>query len=600
VKIVIGKSGGKNVTLDLEVLLATRALLTADSGGGKTFALKRICEQASGKIQILIVDPEGEFSPLREKFNFVLVGKGGETPADVRSAALVAHTLMKLRASAICDIFELKPSERHAWVRAFLTALIEAPKETRHPCLVIVDEAHMFCPEKGKGESEASDAMRDLCTRGRKRLLCPLFATQRLATLSKDASSMLLNRMIGPTFEDLNRKRAADILSITKEDQREFFKQIQTLEPGNFFCLGRAISKERILAHIGPITSAHGQEALKYEMKPPPAPSAIAKLLPKLADLPKAAEEQATTVAEFKSEIRSLKAQLRSSALAAHGTQPKAPVEVKMADPRVIAHAVLKAREDYEKQFAEIRAYQRSIYNALVKAWELLGKVIDLKTPLSMARPTLQTPVLSKIPSGAVPVAPMPARRFSSALEARPVVGSTPAARSTRSGETNGDFGELTPYQVDILGGLAMLEGIGRAESKRALVAAAAGKAVKSSTFERYTSRLRSAGLIRIGPGTLALTEEGRKIAPASDEALSSEELHKKVLALFTPYQQGLLRALLEEHPSSLTRPELGERARQSWDSSTFERYLSALRAAEVIEYPDRGHVKAADWLFID
>jgi hypothetical protein len=40
--IVIGKCHGKNVTIDLDVLLTTRALLTADSGGGKTYALKRI------------------------------------------------------------------------------------------------------------------------------------------------------------------------------------------------------------------------------------------------------------------------------------------------------------------------------------------------------------------------------------------------------------------------------------------------------------------------------------------------------------------------------------------------------------------------------
>ena len=92
-KIILGATAdGHNVSIDLELLLSTRALLTADSGGGKTFALKRIVEKAFGKIQIIIIDPEGEFSPLREKLDFVLVGNGGETPADVRSAALVAQT----------------------------------------------------------------------------------------------------------------------------------------------------------------------------------------------------------------------------------------------------------------------------------------------------------------------------------------------------------------------------------------------------------------------------------------------------------------------------------------------------------------------------
>jgi DNA helicase HerA-like ATPase len=112
-KIVIGKSEGKNVSIDLDVLLTTRLLLTADSGGGKTFALKRLCEQAFGKLQIIIIDPEGEFAPMRQKYDFVLVGPGGETPADVRSSAMLAVKLLELRASAICDIYDMKPSVRH-------------------------------------------------------------------------------------------------------------------------------------------------------------------------------------------------------------------------------------------------------------------------------------------------------------------------------------------------------------------------------------------------------------------------------------------------------------------------------------------------------
>ena len=300
------------VTLDLNILLSTRMLLTADSGGGKTWALKRICEQAAGKIQIIIVDPEGEFSPLREKLPFLLAGKGGETPADTRSAALLALRLLETRASCICDIFEMKPSLRHAWVRLFLDGLIEAPKATRHPVLVIVDEAHIFCPEKGKGESEASEAMISLCTRGRKRLLCPLFATQRLATLNKDASSMLLNRMIGPTFEDLNRKRAAEVLSIPKEQMHEFNERIQLLEPGNFYVLGRAITRERTLMTVGPITTPHGQDAQKYDLTPPPPPEQVKALLPKLADLPAEAEEKAASLATLRAEIRNLKSEIRN------------------------------------------------------------------------------------------------------------------------------------------------------------------------------------------------------------------------------------------------------------------------------------------------
>src|SRR5260370_34934531 len=135
-KIIIGKSGARNVAIDVDVLLRTRGRIQANSGGGKSWLVRRMIEQLFGKIQIIIIDPEGEFATLREKFDFVLVGEGGETTADLRSAGMVAEKLMELRASAICDLFETfrkTPQSRHAWTRAFCNALLDAPKKFWHP-----------------------------------------------------------------------------------------------------------------------------------------------------------------------------------------------------------------------------------------------------------------------------------------------------------------------------------------------------------------------------------------------------------------------------------------------------------------------------------
>ncbi len=90
-QIVIGKVAGKNVSLDLDILLRTRLLIQANSGGGKSYLLRRLAEQFFGKIQVILIDPEGEFATLREKFGYVLVGEGGETLADPRSAKLLAQ-----------------------------------------------------------------------------------------------------------------------------------------------------------------------------------------------------------------------------------------------------------------------------------------------------------------------------------------------------------------------------------------------------------------------------------------------------------------------------------------------------------------------------
>src|SRR5579864_5666078 len=131
--IVIGKYGTRNVQLDVDVLLRTRLLLQANSGKGKSWLLRRIAEQLFGKVQVVIIDPEGEFATLREKLDFVLVGKGGETAAHPRIAALTAQRLLELRASAVCDLYEMKPQERHSYVQLFLESLIDAPKTLWHP-----------------------------------------------------------------------------------------------------------------------------------------------------------------------------------------------------------------------------------------------------------------------------------------------------------------------------------------------------------------------------------------------------------------------------------------------------------------------------------
>jgi len=565
-KIVIGEANGKNVSLDIDLLLSTRLLLTADSGGGKTFALKRIVEQAFGKIQILILDPEGEFSPLREKLDFVLVGKGGETPADVRSAALVATTLLKLRACAIVDLYEMKPSDRHAYVKTFIEAMIEAPKELRHPCLVIVDEAHIFCPEHGKGESIAGEAMISLCTRGRKRLLCPLFATQRLATLSKDASSMLLNRMIGPTFEDINRKRAADVLGIAKDGQKEFYKHIQVLEPGNFFCLGRAISKEMVLVHVGPIQTPHGREAIKYEMTPPPAPDKIKALLPSLADLPKEAEEKARTVAELTKQLRAAQQELKQ-----RPTVETPKVEEKIVEVPTVTDKQIAALHNCVEKLGGIEAalamYATAITDGLAKAERKpLPRVVQH-----------------------VPHVPHVTSRHQLA---------TPVQNRTAIAGSNGNS-ELSGPQRALLQRLSEFRSIGREAVKLAWLAASLGTTVRSRGFEENMRTVRKANYVATaGAEAVTLTADGLRVAGEAD-VITGTQLRSRVHEMLSGPQSLYLSHLEAVYPQSLALEEIAATFDTTVRARGFEENTRFLRSNDLIII-QQGQAKASDWLFID
>ncbi len=59
---------GDGVSLDLTTLIETRLLVQANSGGGKSFALRRLLEQTHGKVQQLVIDLEVTFRTLRERY----------------------------------------------------------------------------------------------------------------------------------------------------------------------------------------------------------------------------------------------------------------------------------------------------------------------------------------------------------------------------------------------------------------------------------------------------------------------------------------------------------------------------------------------------
>jgi len=306
--IEIGKGpGGAKVGFDLDILLRSHLLVTCNSGGGKSRTLRRIAERLSGTVQTFIIDPEGEFASLREHFPFVLVGKGGDVPADVTTAGLLAHKLLELGTSAVCDLYELRPESRIAWLAAFFDAMIDAPKELWKDAAFLLDEAQTFAPE-GK-EGAASSSVAAMATRGRKRGYFLGCFTQRLSDFKKTVAAQLQNVMVGPTFMDLDLERSADALSIARKDRPAWFTHAKTIDPGNFWALGRAISKSRILLKVGPCVSSHPEPGDRNRgAAPPPPPEELRRVLAQLGELPHEAERKATSEAELRAEIARLRA----------------------------------------------------------------------------------------------------------------------------------------------------------------------------------------------------------------------------------------------------------------------------------------------------
>ncbi|HYF54968.1 MAG TPA: DUF87 domain-containing protein, partial [Salinarimonas sp.] len=60
--------GGEAALIDLEELLATRLLVQGNSGSGKSHLLRRLLEQSAPHVQQAVIDPEGDFVTLAERF----------------------------------------------------------------------------------------------------------------------------------------------------------------------------------------------------------------------------------------------------------------------------------------------------------------------------------------------------------------------------------------------------------------------------------------------------------------------------------------------------------------------------------------------------
>src|SRR5246127_5561849 len=66
-------TAGAPATLDLEELLATRLLVQGNSGSGKSHLLRRLLEQSAPWVQQTIIDPEGDFVTLAERFGHLVI-----------------------------------------------------------------------------------------------------------------------------------------------------------------------------------------------------------------------------------------------------------------------------------------------------------------------------------------------------------------------------------------------------------------------------------------------------------------------------------------------------------------------------------------------
>ena len=243
-------TAGASAAIDLEELLATRLLVQGNSGSGKSHLLRRLLEQSAPWVQQTIIDPEGDFVTLAERFGHLVIDAEDHTERSLQ----VAGERVRIHPSpSVLNLEGLNPENQMRRAAAFLGGMFEVARDHWYPMLVVVDEAQLFAPAiAGEVSDEARKlslgAMTNLMCRGRKRGLAGIIATQRLAKLAKNVAAEASNFLMGRTFLDIDMARAADLLGMERR-QAEAFRD---LERGQFMALGPALSRRPLGLRIGP------------------------------------------------------------------------------------------------------------------------------------------------------------------------------------------------------------------------------------------------------------------------------------------------------------------------------------------------------------
>lgn len=546
------------IKIDLETLLETKLLMEADSGSGKSWAIRKMAEECFGKVQQIIIDPEGDFITLREKYAFALVSKnGGDIPLSIRYAEALAHKILETGISFIIDLYEFKEHERQQFVKQFCEALMNAPKSLRHSCLVYLDEAQLFCPEDKR--SISTNAVIDLCTRGRKRGLCAILATLRISILNKSAAAQCKNKMMGSTSLPLDQKRVGDELGFRTKDA---IQDLRNLGKGDFWAFGPAISKETVKFKVGPVKTTHIKSGGKLLVLPP-TPAAIKKILSKLEAIPEEAEKDLDTKKKLQDEVKRLTAELKKKPVVATGKTVIVPDE-RMKQENVSLKSQLQT--------------EKNCYAALVKLVQLQDTRIQ-----KIAK------AFNEIPGVDIPVREV-AKTFSQPItHSIPAVKSLSAPKVEYKAQSNGK--QLPVGERSVLIACAQFPNGLRRDQITVITG------YKRSTRDRYIQYLKEKGLMEQDGERLIPSQAGTSFLGDDFERLpTGEELQRYWLNKLPQGERVILENLISVYPAAMSRDQLTENT--GYMRSTRDRYLQYMASKEIVIQVGRGEVKASDNLF--
>jgi len=611
---------GKGFTIDANIAVR-RAVLLGQPDAGKTNGLTVIAEGLL-KIHVppAILDWKGDLWGLRSSANgqhegfaiAIFGGDHGDIQIDESDGRELGRVVADERLPAIVDLsgFPTDASRRRFAV-AFLRAFFQAKKTHVAPHPLLIDEYQKFAPESPYAdEKELLSVTEQVIGLGRKRGIGVIGTAQRAAALNKNivelsdvyffmqiagkndlaAIDQTIRRVAAP---DDRAKLLAEMPQLHRGEVfvyspawlrtfekarfrlRETYDSSKTPEVG----VDASVSAPRIFAmpDIPALRARVAATREKRELDDPEVLRArIVDLESQLRRRGRLADDGA--VARLRAQVRKL--------------QERPPIEVPVltdadrAQLRTVLEALQTGAAEIDRSAVGLAAAFASVRNVVDRA----AAVWSQPAANALVRKGSVESMPASAPTPERAAALPPGRRPRPATpRVEPVTGRQSAAeRPTGSVELG-----AAPR--------AVLEALGSLPERRAsrnAVAALAGYSARKSTWRNALSALRVGGLIETPDGIVALTPAGQKfVGPPPAPKTTAETIAMWRSKVRDAAPVALLDVLVAVHPRTLSREELGTRARVDHTKSTMRNALSRLRVQGLIEEESEG-VKASDTLF--
>jgi hypothetical protein len=225
----IGTAEGKNFSVDPNVIATGRTCVIGSSGSGKSYAVAVMCEElCKNRVPFAIVDIEGEYFGLKEKYEAILVSEA-ET-ADLNWGTVDLDELARQAPEIPPLILDLSEAENPKGLASdLLERLYKNISQRRTPYLIIVEEADRFVPQAG----ERVPIFGEIARRGRKRGIGLMVCSQRPSLVDKNILSQCGNQLIGKLVIQNDLQSVSQFFA-----ERGIPKQLTRLPPGRFYAMG--------------------------------------------------------------------------------------------------------------------------------------------------------------------------------------------------------------------------------------------------------------------------------------------------------------------------------------------------------------------------